>query len=102
MVTGKWRQIVKVLAAAAVAAALGNACGGSPSSPTPPVTQPPVVPPSAPANNLPVIDSIALRGTRPSEPPNFADLSETITVVAKVRDDETPVEQLTYEWSAAV
>ena len=94
MVTGKLRQIVQALAAAMVAAALCNACGGSPSSPTPPVTQPPVVPPSAPANNLPVIDSIALRGTRPSEPPNFADLGETIAVVAKVRDDETPVEQL--------
>ena len=82
-----------------VLSALVNGCGGSPSAPTPPpVTQPPVVTP--PANNLPVIDSITLVGTRPQEPANFADLSETIAVRAKVHDDETAVEQLEYQWSA--
>ena len=59
-----------------------------------------MTPPVAPANNLPIIDSITLRGTRPQEPSNYADLGETITVVAKVRDDETPVAQLEYQWSA--
>jgi hypothetical protein len=103
MVRGKMTRFACGLVAAATAAALANACGGSPSSPTPPVAQPPVVtPPVAPANNLPVIDSIVLRGTRPQEPTGFADLGEKITVVAKVRDDETPVEQLIYEWSAPV
>lgn len=86
------------LRSAAVVALLAfSACGGSPTSPGP--TPPP---PPPPANSVPVIESITLRGTRQNQPPNFADLSETIDVSATVRDSETAVEQLQYVWSASV
>jgi hypothetical protein len=55
-----------------------------------------------PPNNLPVIESITVQGTRAKEPPAFADVNEAVNVTAKVRDDETPVEQLQYQWSAPV
>jgi hypothetical protein len=74
------------------------ACGGSPTRPsnTPGgggSQQPP-------SNNLPVIDSITVQGTRPKEPPNFADLGQTVAVTAKVHDDETAADQLQYVWTA--
>jgi hypothetical protein len=77
---------------------LASCGGGSPTTPTPPVggggnQQPP-------PNNLPVIDSIVAQGTRPKEPANFADAGEAVPIVAKVHDDETAAEQLTYDWSA--
>jgi hypothetical protein len=72
------------------------ACGGSPTMPPPPPPPPP------PANNPPVIGSIRIQGTRPNEPPNFADVSETVAISADVRDDETPVSQLQYVWTAPV
>jgi hypothetical protein len=53
-----------------------------------------------PANNLPVIDSITIQGTRPRQPASFADAAEIIPVSAKVRDDETAVDQLVYTWTA--
>jgi len=54
-----------------------------------------------PANSLPVIDSITVQGTRSAkEPASFADLSETVTVTAKVHDAETAADQLEYQWSA--
>lgn len=53
-----------------------------------------------PTNNPPVINSITAQGTRPNEPSNFADLNESIRVIASVRDDETAVDQLEFEWSA--
>src|SRR5205823_9001586 len=56
--------------------------------------------PTPPANNLPVIDSITIQGTRPKEPANFADLAESVPIVAKVHDDETAVDQLEYQWTA--
>jgi hypothetical protein len=87
-------------------AALAAACSGSgPMSPSPPSGggggTP--TPPTPPPNNLPVIDSIAIQGTRsPKEPPNFADLGETVNVTAKVHDDETAADQLEYQWAASV
>src|SRR5262249_9513322 len=84
--------------AVAVALVLA-ACGGSPTRPsnTPggggSGQQPP-------PNNLPVIDSIAVQGTRAKEPPNFADLAEAVAVTAKVHDDETAAGQLQYVWTA--
>ena len=88
-------------AAAAIGALLLStlSCGGHhPTAPTPgggggPDQQPP-------PNNLPVIDSIVIQGTRDREPGNFADVGETVNVSATVHDDETPVDQLQYEWSA--
>jgi hypothetical protein len=85
---------------ALAAALLMAACGGSPTRPSPGGgnngggTPPP--------NNLPVIESITIQGTRAKEPANFADVGETVAVTAKVRDDETAVDQLQYEWSAPV
>src|SRR4051794_38394710 len=80
-----------------------TSCGGHPpTQPTPsdggsnggPNQQPP------PQNNLPVIDSITIQGTRPKEPAGFADMSESVDVTATVHDDETPADQLQYDWSA--
>ena len=53
-------------------------------------------------NAPPVIKSIVAQGTKTSEPASFADLGETIAVTATVTDAETPVADLTYEWSAPV
>lgn len=85
---------------------LAGSCGGSNIGPTPP-------PgggnggggggggnPNPPANSQPVIESITVQGLRPRQPANFADLGESIAVSAKVRDAETPVDQLVYAWTA--
>jgi hypothetical protein len=82
--------------AAAAIALLSYGCG----SPTRPGPQPP--PPPPPNNNPPVIVGITIRGSRPNEPPSFADVSEAINVAADVRDDETPIGQLTMLWSSAL
>jgi hypothetical protein len=55
-----------------------------------------------PPNNLPVIDSITIQGSRTNEPANFADVEEAVDISAKVQDDETPPDQLEYEWTADV
>jgi hypothetical protein len=55
-----------------------------------------------PPNNLPVVESITVQGTRPKEPASFADLGETVAVTARVHDDETAADKLQYEWSAPV
>jgi hypothetical protein len=98
------RAVLTCLLAAVVASA--GSCGGStPITPTPPPTggggsgggagnQTP------PANNPPVVESITVQGTRARQPANFADLGESIPVSAKVRDDETAVDQLVYTWTA--
>lgn len=83
--------------AALVLAAAVAACGGSPTNPGPP---PPPPPPPPPANAMPSIDGITVQGKRPRQPARFADLRETIDVSAAVRDTETPVEELVYQWSA--
>lgn len=51
-------------------------------------------------NALPVITSITIKGAKPREPANFADLDEPVSVSATVTDAETPVSQLTFAWSA--
>ncbi|HZB26684.1 MAG TPA: hypothetical protein VE379_11155 [Vicinamibacterales bacterium] len=83
---------------AAFAFVLMTACGGSPNRPGP---QPPPPPPPPPANNVPVIESITVQGSRAQEPPSFADLSEIVEVTAQVRDDETSVDQLQFTWTAS-
>src|SRR5262245_47581841 len=85
----------------ALAGALAFACSGSGNPYTPPTPNPPNPPnPNPPANNLPVIDSITFQGTRLKEPADFADVAETVPVVAKVHDDETAADQLEYQWTA--
>ena len=51
-------------------------------------------------NALPVISSVVVKGQKPREPTQFADLDETVSVSAAVTDAETPVSQLTFMWSA--
>lgn len=51
-------------------------------------------------NTPPVIVSIRALGSRPNEPPQFADLGETITLTAFVQDAETPISQLGFEWAS--
>jgi hypothetical protein len=72
-------------------------CSDSPMVPDPPVNQPP---PGGGTNRAPVIESIAVQGTRGNEPPNFADLSETVDVTATVKDEETALDKLQYVWTA--
>jgi hypothetical protein len=47
-----------------------------------------------------VIESITVQGRRPNQPARMADVRETVDVSAAVTDAETPVEQLTYQWTA--
>jgi len=82
-----------------MAAVVSGACGGS-STPTQPTTPPPVVTP--PANSMPSIASITIQGKRPRQPARFADASEAVDVSVSVSDAETPVDELTYEWTAPV
>jgi hypothetical protein len=99
------RRTTALVVAALSAAALIAACGGSPSSPAAVVqSQPLTAPPSTPAppNTLAVIESLTAIGRRSKEPANFADLAETIDLVARVHDDETAVEELEFRWSAPV
>jgi IPT/TIG domain-containing protein len=51
------------------------------------------------ANQAPVIASIRSIGSRTNQPSGFADLDETVSLVATVTDVETPASALTYVWS---
>ena len=53
---------------------------------------------AGPPNTAPMITSLTAAGTRPNEPPNFADWGEVIRLNAVVTDAETPVASLGYEW----
>jgi hypothetical protein len=55
----------------------------------------------ATTNAPPVIASFKALGSRRNMPQNFADLGETITITANVTDAETPIDQLTYEWTSS-
>ena len=50
-------------------------------------------------NQPPIIVAISSVGSRPKQPAGFADIGETITLVATVTDKETAPSALTYEWS---
>ena len=78
------------------------ACGNSPSQPGPIQPTPTPTPTPAPVNVAPSIDSISVQGPANNQPPNFADLGESVTVAAVVRDAETPVDQLQYNWTATL
>lgn len=49
---------------------------------------------------MPSIDSITVQGRRPRQPARFADVRDTVDVAATVRDAETPVDELVYQWTA--
>jgi len=63
-------------------------CGGSPPTSPGPAPQPPPV-----SNAAPVIDSVSIAATR-------LEVGGETTVTATVRDAETPVASLTYQWTA--
>jgi hypothetical protein len=52
------------------------------------------------SNVAPAIQSLTVQGSRPNQPSAFADLGESIVVQATVTDAETPLGNLTYQWSA--
>ena len=51
---------------------------------------------------MPSVSAITIQGRRLRQPARFADAAETIDVSAAVTDAETPVDELTYEWTAPV
>jgi hypothetical protein len=55
---------------------------------------------SSVTNAEPVVTSLTAVGSRPDEPAGFADANEELTVTAVVTDAETPVSDLTFQWSA--
>jgi hypothetical protein len=79
------RRLAQLVCATAVVVCLS--CGGSPSAPAP------VTPTPQPANQPPAIESIAIGVER-------AEVGDRVPVVATVRDQETPVTDLQYAWSA--
>ena len=81
------------MAAGVLAAVLLAACGG-PNGPTPVSPLPPSPPSGGGSVNLsPVIDPIAVSAER-------TEVDNEITLTASVKDDETPVDQLKFEWKA--
>jgi hypothetical protein len=84
--------------ALAVAVAVTGGCS-SPSGPTPP---PPVDPGPVVNNTPPVIGKFTVQGTRPNEPPDFADASEEVTVTVDVTDAESAITSLRFNWTSDV
>lgn len=88
------RNVSVLLVTGVMTLGLASGCGDSPTVPQPPP------PPQPPPNNPPVISGISIQGSRINEPAGFADLSESVSVTAEVRDDETAVAQLQFVWSS--
>lgn len=76
----------------AIAALVLSGCGGNTTKPTP-VTPPPVVEPPVVRNDAPIISSITVSSPR-------VEADQTVVATAFVSDAETPLDQLTYQWSA--
>lgn len=95
---GEHRNVAALAAACGcfvLACCLTAGCGGSSSSPTP-VSQSTSSPPpsTGPSVNIaPVIESISASSDR-------VEVDTEITLTAVVQDQETPVEQLKFEWKA--
>jgi hypothetical protein len=95
------RSSVKRLLGAAMIAVISAACGDSPTQPGP--NPNPNPPPPPPVNNTaPAISAITVQGTRRNQPANFADVSESVPVVATVTDVESNVDTLQYNWTATL
>ena len=95
------RSHVQGLLAVAMMTLISAACGDSPTQPGP--NPNPNPPPPPPVNNTaPAISSITVQGTRTRQPANFADVGETIPVVATVTDAESNVDTLQYNWTATL
>jgi hypothetical protein len=92
-----WKRCSLAAVSATLIALLAGACGETPIQPSP---SPGGGNQNTTPNNPPVIESVTIQGTKANEPANFADLGETVAVAARVRDDETALDQLQYNWSA--
>lgn len=77
----------------AIAALAMSSCGGATTKPTP-VTPPVVEPPPVVRNDAPIIASMTVNGPR-------VEADQDVVATAFVSDAETPLDQLTYQWSAA-
>lgn len=89
------------LAGAALALTLAaGACGDSPIQPGPNPHPNPNPNPQPINNTPPTIASITVQGTRTRQPANFADVGETIPIVAAITDAESNIETLQYNWTA--
>jgi hypothetical protein len=53
------------------------------------------------ANAPPVISLIRTVGPRVNQPASFADIGDSVAVIATVTDATTPINQLTYAWTAS-
>jgi hypothetical protein len=76
----------------AIVALVVSGCGGSTTKPTP-ITPPPVLEPPVVRNDAPIIASISLSSPR-------VEADQNVVGTAFVSDAETPLDQLTYQWSA--
>ena len=90
-------RAVRVSVSGALVAVLMTGCGGSSNSPTPIIPPPSSGPPSSgPAVNLaPVIDGITVDAER-------TEVNTDVSLTAVVKDEETSVDQLKFEWKADV
>jgi hypothetical protein len=89
-------RVAASFGAVALAGFFFFACGGSSSSPTP-VTPPsssggPSTGPSV--NSAPIVESITSSSER-------VEVDSEITLTANVKDQETPIDQLTFQWKAS-
>jgi hypothetical protein len=53
------------------------------------------------ANTPPVVSLIRTVGPRANQPSSFADLGDSVAVIATVTDTTTPINQLAYAWTAS-
>jgi hypothetical protein len=87
----KHRRTPAIVSLCAVATLVASSCGGTTTKPTP-VTPPVVEPPPVVRNDAPVIASMVVSSPR-------VEADQTVVATAFVSDAETPLDQLTYQWS---
>jgi hypothetical protein len=86
-------RLTPVLVCLSVSVALGvSSCGGNTTKPTP-VTPPIVEPPPVVRNDAPVVASMTVNSPR-------VEADQEVVATAFVSDAETPLDRLTYQWSA--
>jgi hypothetical protein len=88
----KHRRTPVIVSLCAVAAILASSCGSTTTKPSP-VTPPVVDPPPVVRNDAPVIASMVVNSPR-------VEADQSVVATAFVSDAETPLDQLTYQWSA--
>jgi hypothetical protein len=91
-------RAVRSIVAGVLTAILMAACGGSSNSPTPVTPQPPPAgpPPAGPSVNVaPVVERITADVDR-------TEVNTDVTLTASVKDEETAIDQLKFEWKADI